>query len=92
MPVATGEVIKAIAVLSDKQDVRVSVKQSAKGAIIAGTCTFMGGILLGPVGFIAGGLAGGVTAYRMTKGELTFSSRNFYREKYVLCRNVPSRF
>lgn len=69
MPVATGELIKAIAVLADREDVRVSVKQSAKGAIVAGTCCFIGGILLGPPGLAIGGVAGGITAYKMTKGK-----------------------
>lgn len=69
MPVSTGELIKAFAVLADREDVRVSVKQSAKGAIICGTCCFVGGLLLGPPGLALGGVAGGVTAYKMTKGE-----------------------
>lgn len=68
MPIATGEMIKALAVLADRNDVRVSVKQSAKGAIIAGTCCFIGGVLLGPAGLAIGGAAGGVTAYKMTQG------------------------
>ncbi|KAL5276021.1 C19orf12 family protein [Megaselia abdita] len=68
MPVSTGELIQAFAVLADRQDVRVSVKQSAKGAIIAGTCCFIGGMLLGPPGLAIGGVAGGVTAYKMTQG------------------------
>ena len=54
MPVATRELMNALAILSDKHEVRISVKQSAKGAVIAGGCAFIGGLLLGPPGLVIG--------------------------------------
>ncbi|KAI8121650.1 hypothetical protein FF38_06494 [Lucilia cuprina] len=68
MPIDGRELIEAISVLADEQNVRVTVKQSGKGAIICGACCFAGGLLLGPAGLAIGGAAGGVVAYNMTKG------------------------
>ncbi|XP_065366525.1 protein C19orf12 homolog [Calliphora vicina] len=68
MPIDGRELIEAISVLADEQNVRVTVKQSGKGAIVCGACCFAGGLLLGPAGLAIGGAAGGVVAYKMTKG------------------------
>lgn len=70
MPFDGRELIEAISVLADEQNVRVTVKQSGKGAIICSACCFAGGLLLGPAGLAIGGAAGGVVAYKMTKGKI----------------------
>ncbi|KAM7346503.1 protein Nazo isoform 1-T2 [Cochliomyia hominivorax] len=68
MPIDGRELIEAISVLADEQNVRVTVKQSGKGAVICGACCFAGGLLMGPPGLAIGGAAGGVVAYKMTQG------------------------
>ncbi|XP_013098635.1 protein C19orf12 homolog [Stomoxys calcitrans] len=68
MPINGRELIDAISILANENNVRVTVQQSGKGAIICAACCFVGGVLLGPAGLAIGGAAGGVTAYRMTKG------------------------
>lgn len=68
MPIDGRALIEALSVLADEQNIRISVKQSGKGAIICGACCFAGGILLGPAGLAIGGAAGGVVAYKMTRG------------------------
>lgn len=69
MPIDGRELIEAISVLADGQNVRVTVKQSGKGAIICAACCFAGGLLMGPPGLAIGGAAGGVAAYKMTTGK-----------------------
>ncbi|XP_030378217.1 protein C19orf12 homolog [Scaptodrosophila lebanonensis] len=69
MPVDTRELMEAIAIIADEQQVRVAVKQSAKGAAICAASSFAGGMLMGPVGLAIGGAAGGIAAYKMTSGK-----------------------
>ncbi|XP_017134049.1 protein C19orf12 homolog [Drosophila elegans] len=68
MPIDTRELMEAIAIVADERNVRVTVKQSGKGAAICAACSFAGGMLLGPVGLAVGGAAGGIAAYKMTSG------------------------
>ncbi|XP_068159118.1 protein Nazo-like [Drosophila tropicalis] len=68
MPIDTRELMSAIAIVADDQNVRVTVKQSGKGAAICCACSFAGGMLLGPVGLAVGGAAGGIAAYKLTSG------------------------
>ncbi|XP_013098638.1 protein C19orf12-like [Stomoxys calcitrans] len=67
MPIDHKKLIEAISILANEKNVRITVKQSGKGAIICAACCFAGGVLLGPVGMAIGGAAGGITAY-MTQG------------------------
>lgn len=48
MPVNTEEFLRAIAILADDNNLRVTVKQSGKGAAICGTICFIGGLVGGP--------------------------------------------
>ncbi|XP_011181993.1 protein C19orf12 homolog [Zeugodacus cucurbitae] len=68
MPVDTRELIEAISILANERNVQVTMKQSAKGAMVCAASAFTGGILLGPVGLAIGGTAGGLMAYKMTSG------------------------
>uniref|UniRef100_A0A182N1A6 Uncharacterized protein n=1 Tax=Anopheles dirus TaxID=7168 RepID=A0A182N1A6_9DIPT len=66
MPINTRELLDAVAVLTDKESMRVALKSSAKGAAVAGSSTFVGGLLAGPVGLFVGGALGGLLAYAVT--------------------------
>ncbi|KAH8309990.1 hypothetical protein KR044_004248 [Drosophila immigrans] len=68
MPIDTRELMEAIAIVADEENVRVAVKQSGKGTAICAACCFAGGMLMGPVGLAVGGAAGGIAAYKMTSG------------------------
>ncbi|KAH8415344.1 hypothetical protein KR222_004881 [Zaprionus bogoriensis] len=69
MPMDTRELMEAIAIVANEQNVRVAVKQSGKGTAVCAACCFAGGMLLGPVGLAVGGTAGGLAAYIMTSGK-----------------------
>uniref|UniRef100_A0A182RMW0 Uncharacterized protein n=1 Tax=Anopheles funestus TaxID=62324 RepID=A0A182RMW0_ANOFN len=69
MPINTRELLDAVAILTDKQSMRVTLKSSAKGATVAGSSTFVGGLLAGPVGLFVGGAVGGLIAYAMTNNQ-----------------------
>lgn len=66
MPVDVQEFMNGIAVLADNENMRVTLKQSGKGGLIAGICCFIGGVVGGPIGLALGGTVGGLTAYKMT--------------------------
>lgn len=72
MPIDTMEFLDGIAILVDNHNLRVTVKNSGKGALICGACSFIGGLVAGPVGLAAGGTIGGITAYRMSEGRQPF--------------------
>lgn len=53
MPVDTQELLRAVALLADDNNLRVTVKQSGKGAMICGAMCFVGGLIGGPGTFSA---------------------------------------
>ncbi|XP_049765721.1 protein C19orf12 homolog [Schistocerca cancellata] len=69
MPLNTGEIMNALAIVSEHEHMNVAVKESAKGGIITGVSTVCGGLLLGPLGLALGGTFGGITAYCMSKNK-----------------------
>lgn len=52
MPVNTEEFLRAVAILADDNNMRVTVKQSGKGAAICGAICFIGGLVGGPGKFM----------------------------------------
>lgn len=48
MPINTEEFLRAVAILADDNNMRVTVKQSGKGAAICGAICFIGGLVGGP--------------------------------------------
>ncbi|XP_075227021.1 protein C19orf12 homolog [Lycorma delicatula] len=67
MPVNQHEIIGVLAQLAEEREIKVAVTESLKGAALVGAATFIGGILLGPLGLAAGGIAGGITAAASSK-------------------------
>ncbi|XP_053678367.1 protein C19orf12 homolog [Anopheles nili] len=70
MPIRAQELFEAVAILTDKQSMRVTLKGSLKGAAFAGTTTFIGGIMAGSIGLLIGGVIGGILSYAWTNDEL----------------------
>ena len=62
MVIQYNEILSVITQLGDDEDIRITVKQSAKGGIIAGLICAIGGLVAGPIGFVFGGTAGGLVA------------------------------
>lgn len=48
MPINTQELLRAVAILADDNNLRVTAKQSGKGAAICGAICFIGGLVGGP--------------------------------------------
>ncbi|XP_074645197.1 protein C19orf12-like [Tubulanus polymorphus] len=69
MPVDVEDLLKLLGTLSDEANLRVNVKESVKGGLIAGLSTAIGGVLLGPPGLAIGGAFGGCTAAYMANGK-----------------------
>ncbi|XP_055600157.1 protein C19orf12 homolog [Uranotaenia lowii] len=69
MPINTRELMEAVGTLTDQHNMRVTLKSSLKGAAICGSCSFIGGVLGGPVGLAVGGTIGAVSAGYMSRGK-----------------------
>ncbi|EDW82640.1 uncharacterized protein Dwil_GK10098 [Drosophila willistoni] len=65
MPIDSKELIKAIAILVDRNEVRATFQESAKGAAVVGLTTLLSGLFLGPRGLVLGAAVGGALAYGM---------------------------
>lgn len=81
MPVDLQEFLEGVAILADNHNVRVTLKQSGKGAVVCGVCSFIGGLIAGPLGLAVGGTVGGITAYRMTGNLFTIFFCIFFIRK-----------
>jgi hypothetical protein len=65
----TDEIVNIISKLSDESGLKVTVNESVKGGVIAGTACTIGGVLLGPPGLAIGGAIGGCLAYILGNGK-----------------------
>ena len=48
------DVMRLCCKISDRRQIKVAVRNSAKGAAVAGGAAFAGGLLFGPLGIAAG--------------------------------------
>ncbi|XP_063294752.1 protein C19orf12 homolog [Pelobates fuscus] len=69
MPVHLDDILALLCHVSEQQKMKAAVKHSAKGALAAGACAFVGGLMGGPVGIAAGGAVGGLVGAWMTSGQ-----------------------
>ncbi|CAG2107530.1 unnamed protein product [Medioppia subpectinata] len=72
MTIDTNLIMKLVVDVMGDRQIQVTVTQSLKGALLVGTCSFVGALLAGPVGLAIGGASGGVAAAFATNG--TFRS------------------
>ena len=63
MVIRYNDILTLITTLGDDESLRVTVKGSAKGGLIAGVTTTVGGFIAGPIGLALGGTLGGLLAY-----------------------------
>ena len=63
MPVSSQDLERALGIIADKEELKVTVQNSARGGLITGVSTVIGGLLMGREGFLAGSMVGGTLAY-----------------------------
>lgn len=54
MPINTEEVLSLVSQVCEEEKLRVAIKESVKGGVIAGSTTVIGGLLVGPLGLALG--------------------------------------
>lgn len=54
MPIAVDDVMKLLCSVSQKRQMKAAVKHSGRGALVAGTVAFVGGLVGGPPGIALG--------------------------------------
>lgn len=54
MPINTNEILNVVQQLAEQRDVKVTLKESLKGASIVGLSVFTGSVLAGPLGMLLG--------------------------------------
>ncbi|XP_071345861.1 protein C19orf12 homolog [Trachinotus anak] len=69
MASAMSDVMRLCCEISAHDQIKVAVKNSAKGAMAAGGIAFVGGLLGGPAGIAVGGAVGGLLGSWMTSGQ-----------------------
>lgn len=63
------DVMRLCCELSANQQMKAAVKNSGKGAVLAGAVAFAGGLMGGPPGIAVGGAVGGLLGCWMTSGQ-----------------------
>jgi len=67
MTINSRELIEAASIVAENHNLRVTVKSSLKAGAVVGASTFVGAVLLGPIGILLGSVAGGITSYSLAK-------------------------
>nr|XP_057934869.1 protein C19orf12 homolog [Doryrhamphus excisus]XP_057934870.1 protein C19orf12 homolog [Doryrhamphus excisus]XP_057934871.1 protein C19orf12 homolog [Doryrhamphus excisus] len=63
------DVMRLCCEISAQEEIKVAVKGSAKGAMVAGGSAFLGGMLGGPPGIAVGGVVGSLLGSWLTSGQ-----------------------
>ncbi|XP_071403296.1 protein C19orf12 homolog [Centroberyx affinis] len=69
MPPRMDDVMRLCCDISAHEQIKVAVKNSTKGAVVAGGTAFLGGLLGGPPGIAVGGAVGGLLGSWLTSGQ-----------------------
>ncbi|XP_041500835.1 protein C19orf12 homolog [Microtus oregoni] len=69
MPIQVDDIMKLLCSISHERKMKAAVKHSGRGALVAGTVAFVGGLVGGPPGIAFGGAVGGLLGAWMTSGQ-----------------------
>ncbi|XP_078400498.1 protein C19orf12 homolog isoform X1 [Cetorhinus maximus] len=69
MPVHIDDVMRLMCHISEVEKLQVAVKNSGKGALVAGAMAFAGGLVGGPPGIAVGGAVGGLLGAWLNSGQ-----------------------
>ncbi|KAF1666061.1 hypothetical protein FQA23_0001869, partial [Aptenodytes patagonicus] len=69
MPIHVDDVMQLFCRLSQAKGMKVAVKHSGRGALLAGATALIGGLMGGPPGIAVGGAFGGLLGAWMTAGQ-----------------------
>ena len=90
MVISYSSVLEVMTVLSEEKELRVTVTESGKGALLTGGVAGLGGLLLGPLGLALGGAVGGCLAAWRAQGNfkpvmevILYDLRQEQRERMV---------
>ncbi|KAH6943858.1 hypothetical protein HPB50_000175 [Hyalomma asiaticum] len=67
MPVKRDEMLDVLCMVSKEENLKVTLKHSAKGGLITGATAMAAGFIMGPIGLALGGALGGCAAAVMMR-------------------------
>lgn len=68
MPIMAKDIMKLLCAIAEQKEMKVAVKHSATGSLVAGALAFLGGLVYGLPGVAIGGAMGGLFVAWMTNG------------------------
>ena len=74
MVIQYDEILNIITTLGDNENLRITAKRSIKGGLIGGVIMTVTALMLGPPGFLIGGVVGGLVAYNTSDSFKPISS------------------
>ncbi|KAL7035653.1 hypothetical protein ACKWTF_008489 [Chironomus riparius] len=96
MPLNTRDLIEAISIVADNNNIRVTIKSSLKASCTTAVTTFAGGMLFGPLGIPFGATIGGLLAFARTEKFKSVGSiirdELSAEQKRKLCQHIIDAF
>ncbi|XP_019391345.1 PREDICTED: protein C19orf12 homolog isoform X1 [Crocodylus porosus] len=99
MPVSIKDMMQLLCHVSEEKKMKAAIKQSGRGALLAGATAFLGGLVGGPPGIAVGGAVGGLLGAWMTSGQFKpipqillelppAEQQKLYEEAFAIVRNL----
>ncbi|XP_061450130.1 protein C19orf12 homolog [Rhineura floridana] len=99
MPISVHDLMQLLCRVSEERKMKAAFKHSGRGALVAGTTAFIGGLVGGPPGIAVGGAVGGLVGAWMTSGQFKpipqiilelppVEQQRLYDNAYAIIRNL----